>query len=258
MKQPVLARIDAELNGLAGSTTQIAGEPGKLPAAKHQLEVAENGASGHQTIDGWAVGTGAAKRTYSLSMILGALRPSTASPIEHLDDLLQMRLSAIHAAPAPVLVSDFEGGFKSGTETEERTTLGPCPEELPLVDRVEHRELRHGSVVIDTRFQFAEVGGAFAKTFPLGRWVETQITGLTSQPIVLRGFFSQTFEPGHHNFFEHFLFEPALEPGISPAILQEREDRDIRQLVVMDSSGTGEQNASFFKLGAAGRYEPLP
>jgi hypothetical protein len=56
-------------------------------------------------------------------------------------------------------------------------------------------------------------------TYPLGRYIETTITGLTTLPIVLHGYYSQTFSPGHHNFSEEHLFEPRLEPGISQAIL---------------------------------------
>ena len=40
-------------------------------------------------------------------------------------------------------------------------------------------------------------------------------------PFTLTGDYSQTYEPGHHNFFEWFLFEPRLEPGLSQEILDE-------------------------------------
>ena len=50
-------------------------------------------------------------------------------------------------------------------------------------------------------------------TAPLSRWDKTVIEGLTSEPIVLRGYYSQTYLPGHHNFWESFIFEPRLEEG---------------------------------------------
>jgi len=65
-------------------------------------------------------------------------------------------------------------------------------------------------------------------TAPLARWVETVIKGYTTEPVVLHGWYSQTYWPKHHNFGEHFLFEPQLEPGISQQILDELRAQDIR------------------------------
>jgi hypothetical protein len=45
---------------------------------------------------------------------------------------------------------------------------------------------------------------------------------------VLKGYFSQTYRPGHHNISEKFLYEPRLEPGISEEILDELKQQDIR------------------------------
>jgi hypothetical protein len=67
-------------------------------------------------------------------------------------------------------------------------------------------------------------------TAPLEKWIGTTITGLTTQPIVLTGYFSQTYRPGHHNFTEEFLFEPGLEAGISAAILSELQALNIRMI----------------------------
>ena len=65
-------------------------------------------------------------------------------------------------------------------------------------------------------------------TAPLKRWVETVIEGYTTEPIVLHNYYSQTYWPEHHNFGEHFLFEPQLEPGISQDILDELRAKNIR------------------------------
>src|SRR4029453_5198009 len=48
-------------------------------------------------------------------------------------------------------------------------------------------------------------------TAPVQAWVETRITGLTSRPLILRSEWSQTYHPGHHNFYEEFAFEPRLD-----------------------------------------------
>jgi len=65
-------------------------------------------------------------------------------------------------------------------------------------------------------------------TADLVRWVETVIEGYTSEPIVLQDWYSQTYRPEHHNFSEHFLYEPRLEPGISQQILDELRAQNIR------------------------------
>jgi hypothetical protein len=71
-------------------------------------------------------------------------------------------------------------------------------------------------------------------TAPIVKWEETTITGLASTPIVLRGYYSQTHRPAHHNFGGDYIFEPRLEAGIDPAVIEELEELDIRYLVVVD------------------------
>ncbi|MCF7974104.1 MAG: hypothetical protein K9N55_09840 [Phycisphaerae bacterium] len=79
---------------------------------------------------------------------------------------------------------------------------------------------------------------ALGATAPLLRWDHTVIDGLTSEPIVLTGYFSQTYRPEHHNRVEHFLFEPRLEPGISQTILEELVQADIRWIhLTLDHTG---------------------
>lgn len=80
------------------------------------------------------------------------------------------------------------------------------------------------------------VGG---NTGPLKRWDRTVIEGLTSAPIVLTGYYSQTFRPEHHNLVEHFLFEPGIEPGIDSGILEELREKDIRFIqVILNNVGS--------------------
>jgi hypothetical protein len=77
-------------------------------------------------------------------------------------------------------------------------------------------------------------------TAPMARWVQTTIDGYTTIPIVLQGFYSQTYHAGHHNIKEHFLFEPQLEPGISQTSLDELQAQDIRLIhLIIDNWGSG-------------------
>ena len=58
--------------------------------------------------------------------------------------------------------------------------------------------------------------------------MQTRIEGITSQPILLTNFYSQTISFGHGYFGTEFLFEPRLEQSIPQRILDELEALDIR------------------------------
>jgi hypothetical protein len=76
-------------------------------------------------------------------------------------------------------------------------------------------------------------------TAPIARWVQTTIEGYTTAPLILQGFYSQTYHAGHHNIKEHFLFEPRLEPGMSQASLDELATQDIRLIhMIIDNWGS--------------------
>jgi hypothetical protein len=61
--------------------------------------------------------------------------------------------------------------------------------------------------------------------------LKSEIRGLISKPISLRGLYSQTFEGVHWRTGERFIFEPGLEEGIDPDILRELRARNIRLLL---------------------------
>jgi hypothetical protein len=105
-------------------------------------------------------------------------------------------------------------------------------------DQLQRRRFEDSNgVTIETSFYWPPTpkGPVAGYTAPLARWVETRIAGHTSEPIVLRGWYSQTYKPEHHNFSEHFLFEPQLEPDLSPDVLAELRKEDIRLIHVYTS-----------------------
>jgi hypothetical protein len=110
------------------------------------------------------------------------------------------------------------------------------------------RNFPAGSINIQTSFYWPENPQlAAGYTAPLVEWVETQITGLTSEPIVLHGYYSQTYRPEHHNFGESFIFEPRLEEGISPETLAELAAANVQLLhCVVRSGGVVEVSALGF------------
>ena len=121
----------------------------------------------------------------------------------------------------------------TGTKLATKNTvhLWPCTaagsDDIP-----QERTLSSNGVSIASRFYYPplpkglavwELGGA--NTAPLKRWEQTTIEGLTAEPIVLKGYYSQTFRPEHHNLMEHLLFEPRLEPGIPAGILSQLREQ---------------------------------
>lgn len=77
---------------------------------------------------------------------------------------------------------------------------------------------------------------------------------------MLKGWFSQTFRPGHHNFSEDFMFEPALEEGLAAGVKQELATKDIQALVVMNAGrlSGGDDNAKLYVIKkSSGKLEEL-
>ncbi len=115
----------------------------------------------------------------------------------------------------PVLQWNWEGPVMT-----KRDEVRLCPVFEPSSeDLLQNRRFEEpNGVTIEVSFYWPPYpkGPTAGYTAPLARWVETRISGYTSEPIVLRGEYSQTYRPEHHNFAEHFLFEPQVEPGLSP------------------------------------------
>jgi len=124
-------------------------------------------------------------------------------------------------------------------------------------DIAQERSLSSNGVSITSRFYYPplpkgltawEIAGG--NTAPVKRWDQTTIEGLTAEPIVLKGYYSQTFRPEHHNQTEHLLFEPRLEPGIPAGILSELKDKDIRFIhLIVDKDGAGADESRIVTYG---------
>ena len=84
-------------------------------------------------------------------------------------------------------------------------------------------------VTIATSFHWPpDPGAAAGYTAPLVRWIETRIENLTTEPIVMTDWWAQSYRPQHHNFSEHFLFEPRLDPGVPAGTIAELDDLGIQ------------------------------
>jgi len=125
----------------------------------------------------------------------------------------------------PVLTYD-------GNTLTESTVLCSCPEPQPS-DIWQQRTFVGYGTITTTFYWEAGIG----LNNQISRFVETTIVGYTSSPIVLNGYYSQSYATSHHNWNDSFLFEPQLEPGISQAILDELRARNIRLFLGDDATG---------------------
>jgi hypothetical protein len=187
---------------------------------------ASNAPSG--ALNYWTTGTGTNQRRWTLNTAVITNVTGATTPIFTQNDF-ETYVSVDYATPQPT-ISHFGQPTTTTNEIaflEPRRVLGPN-------DILKHRTANKPGVVdIEIKFYWPnEPPAAAGYTAPLVRFVETRITGLTTQPIVLTGYYSQTYRPGHHNFTEEFIFEPRLEPGLPASTLAELEAANIQFLHV--------------------------
>ena len=189
-------------------------------------------ASGKTIVYDWTWPEGNLRGRYRIT----ASFPQTPDPTKPLvwTDALQVDLSAEYGVPQRVF--DADGSRK--TVTRETTRLVPLGR-ITEGALARQRRVQKGSVTVATgytlaflKFGYPGIGIYDTKSFPLVRWGGTTVTGLTREPFQLTGHFAQTYDSIRHNFFESFLFEPALDPGLSPELLSELRTANVRTIRV--------------------------
>lgn len=194
--------------------------------------------------DGWVAPGRDNPTTYTLTTAnVGQLVAPSQSPVLTIADLglhgglgRFLELQADYAKPEPAW--EWPGPT---TTFNDAVRLAPCMPERSG-DLFQERVVEDGrDAVVTTRFYWPPPpdGPSAGYTAPLARWDHTVIEGLTSAPVVLTSDFAQTYRPEHHNFSEHFLFEPGLDPDVPAHLLDELRDRNIRLIHVFhDNFGT--------------------
>jgi len=210
----------------SGRVRSVSGKLAEWPFAFHKTQ---QGGYDYQvdTIDGWVMHHLQNRRACQLySEWIPTLVTPAENPMLTLQDFQRLTLHVEY--DEPVVTID---GTMPTTTTTESIRLCPCPQPQQG-DLLQQRnvELGRGGVSISTSFYWppTPAGPIAGYTAPLVRWVETVITGYTTEPIILHGWYSQTYRPQHHNFSEDFIFEPQLEASLSAELLAELRARDIR------------------------------
>jgi len=205
----------------------LTGAPSSWPDASYYYEASSWGG---RAFDSWSLPDLVTPRRYELETFnIDTLVAPSESPILTVRDFVHILTAAYEEGvwdeQAPLMLAC---GELLGEWRQDRTMRG------------EIEELGGLEVRIDSTFYWPpepQMAGGY--TAPLTRWDQTVITGLTSEPVVLRDFYSQTYQPTHHNITEFFIFEPRLEAGISQSILDELEDLDVR-LIHVEADHFGE------------------
>jgi hypothetical protein len=217
------SRFEAQV--LEGSAiTHLSEAPDRLPDASYTHTAEE-------TIDRWSFGAGVNHRAFALHTSLVPFSLNNQCPVQILSDL-SLRLEAKYAAPQPFI--DYSG---PSTTTRDEVMLVP---QVPVTPEclLQHRTLLLGggkggsSKTIETSFYWPPAPDypTAGYTAPVIAWVETRITGFTTSPVILHHPFAQSYHPGHHNFWEDFLFEPGLDPSLDPTAAEELRQANIRGL----------------------------
>jgi hypothetical protein len=140
---------------------------------------------------------------------------------------LRLTLTVDYSVALPTI-----GSNQYNPTRQEKIVLAPDFSQMapPLKAILQTRQIRQDNVSILSQFYWpaAPTGPTAGYTAPLLKWVKTEIRGVTATPIELRGFYSQTYLPGHHNFWEEFIFEPQLEEGLSEPQIAELNALNLR------------------------------
>lgn len=194
----------------------------------------------------WQLPTAAGATDFELRMPVPSIQYDRMGAIFFPADFRQeSQLRVEYSATYPEAQPEFDYDGVLTTRITDVSWLKVGEVDAPPRDgsKLVHRTVTERSVEIDIKFywppQLFEIIGGY--TAPLEAWEETTITGLTTQPIVMSGYYSQTYRPEHHNFSEHFLFEPGLEPGMPAATLSELQAQNIRYFYTYVSGGPTEK-----------------
>jgi hypothetical protein len=189
------------------------------PGISHSYEPPEWEFGPHTLVDSWRFSDLGNPRTYRLrtAPLFQATVPDPVVTLDHFRTAIEVE----YAHDVPVDLDDLQTAA-----VEEASLYEPWqPTEQDPIEECSFEDPNLG-VSVKTRF-YARWGWAWDSPTSV-QFESTRIDGLTSEPLVLTGYFSQSVGGGAHLCPKNFLFEPGLEPGIPPQTLDELRARDVR------------------------------
>jgi len=202
-----------------GQVRRWAGGLASLPEASHRYEPPEWEFGSYGLVDDWHFPDLANPRAYRLAtspLYQGAV----PDPVVTLDEF-RIGLEVEYRNPVRTDLNDV-----STATVEEVSLYEPWqPTEQDAIEECSFADPNLG-VSVTTRFYWRWGWGWDSPASV--QFESTRIEGLTSEPIFLTGYFSQSVGGGAHLCPKNFLFEPGLEPGISQRTLDELRARNVR------------------------------
>ncbi len=202
-----------------GRVRGITSELPLLPEAVHTCETPEEEFDSGDLVDSWRFTDLCNPRSCRLrtTPLFQVPIPDPVVTLENFRVALEIEYEK------PVLLGDLQATLAESAALYEpwQPTAQDVPEECSFRDP-------NTGVSVSTRFHVRWGWGWDAPTCV--QFEQTRIEGLTTDPIVLTGYFSQSIGGGAHLCPKNFLFEPALEPDIAPQILDELRAGNIRMI----------------------------
>ncbi len=202
-----------------GEIRQVIGSLSLLPDASHVYTPPQSAWDSPVLTDSWRFADQSNPRTYRLQTMamFGAVVPD---PVVTIGDF-RIDMEVAYDQPVPVDLNDV-------TTDETASVMLYQPWEPTADDEILECSLDdpNTGVSICTRFYMR---WSWNWTSPTSiQFASTRIEGLTTEPILLTGYFSQSVGGGAHLCPKNFLFEPGLEPGISQQTLDELIAKNVR------------------------------
>jgi len=198
----------------------------------------------------WTTGDGADQRFWRLETTLLTNVSGSQPPVFTQNDFSR-EVTVTYATPMPT-ISGADAPTNTTTETVSLQPRFPAS----TVGVLQQRSFVTNGVGVDISFYWPKPpeGVVAGYTAPLLRFVETRITGLVPDTIVLTNYYSQSYGAFHHNFYEEFVFEPRLEPGLSASTLAQLNASSIQLLYIYS---TGSQPVVLYVLGLDQKFRRL-
>ena len=230
-RRPLIDAVQIEY--LDGDQRKILDSPvDQLPGYRHSFSFKDN-----RSTESWEMQIGGETVRWTVFLENVPQMKTVAKDVAVTMEDLRIAVTADFVMPQPEFVWDNQ--FRKlilGTTKSYRMTLGVDRMDAPLTARstLQTRAIEHEGVSIETKFFWPPppVGASAGYTAPAEQWEGTTITGLMPEPIVLTGFWSQTYLPGHHNFSESFMFEPALEEGVPQSTLDSLREKNVSIILI--------------------------
>ena len=233
----------------------LKGSPSLWPDASHSFS--KDARRGMVVVDRWSRGTGTNKYIYQLTSVI----PDSLSVATPFVPQAEIRKWLQVTYPRPVYNYN-----SSQPITSEEVQLVSCPE----IEQLKQDTVKVFSGPNGLRFSVAflnppadvpvlGVDNNFWGTLPAfySPLAHTIIYGLTTNPIELTDYFSQSSKAGHKYRYDWYIFEPVADPNLSETLRQELVSKNIQWISVDREAWTGGKVNVQIK-GFDGKFRSLP